>query len=307
MQNWKKILYSVGMGVVACLIVVATGVLLWQLTAGQRRTMAEEYLQKADDYLAEDDGQALWELTKAYTLDLSYRDYRVKRALALRTLGDKDAEKELKEVIDLNWADDMVNFRYAEILLEQGKENEAVDFFKKVTNRADSEVKNEVLLNLLQLAGNQGKWEEAVGFRGQLIDLEKNNPEKLRYEAALSLVTVDLNDELKKKLKLVLGEKFSEEKYTILNQVNGDSYVVQAADWLLDLGLTKWGRNYLQQLDQTDLEMIDVYLLQAKSYWLEGKCALAADYIERTYQIDSTNEQVREWEELIGGGCRELK
>ncbi len=303
MQNWKKIFYSVGMGVVACLIVIATGVLIWQLTAGQRRAMAEEYLQNANDFLAKDDGQALWELTKAYTLDLSYRDYRVKRAVALQTLGDKNAEKELKEVIDLNWADDMVNFRYAEILLKQGKENEAVDYFKKVTNRADSEVKNEVLLNLLQLAGNQGRWEEAVGFRGQLIDLEKNNPEKLRYEAALSLVTVDLNEELKKKLKLVLGEKFSEEKYVILNQVNGDSYVVQAADWLLDLGLPKWGRNYLQQLDPTDLEVIDVYLLHAKSYWSEGKCALAADYIERAYQIDSTNEQVREWGEMIKKGC----
>lgn len=299
MRNWKKILYSVGMGVVACLIVIAIGLLVWQVTAGQRRAMAQTYLDRSEVLLAEKNDEALWELTKAYLLDLSYREYRIRRAKLFFELDDSRSSAELKEVIDTGWGDDEIFFDYAQLMLASGKEKEAIEYFKKVTEKADDRIKNQVLLSLVKLAGDQGKWEEAAGFRKQLIELDNDDPEKMRYEAAISLVTAELSEDLKAKLHKVLGDDFSQKKYETLLKVNGDSYVIWAADWLMDLGLPRWGRNYLQQLDQTSLEVIDVYLLQAKSYWLEGKCALAMDYVERAYQIDSTNEQVRKWEKII--------
>ncbi len=303
MQNWKKNLLSGGMAVIACLLVVMFGLLVWQLTGEQRRVMAQGYLANSENYLKQNDSQALWELTKAYVLDLSYSDYRIKQAKMFYSLSDARAEEELKEVIGNGWADDEIYFDYAQIMLAKGLDSEAVKYLKKVSAGADEKLKNQVLLDLVKLAGDQGKWEEAVGFRQQLSELDKNNIERLRYEAALAIVTADIDDGLKAKLEKIMGVSFSEERWEVLQKVNGDSYVVQAADWLLDLELPRWGRNYLQQLGQTSLEVIDVYLLYAKSYWLEGKEALAVDYVDRAYQIDSTNKSVRYWLELIDSGC----
>ncbi|MBU0647560.1 hypothetical protein KJ855_00090 [Patescibacteria group bacterium] len=284
----KKTIYKIIFALLLFFLIVGGGFGVWQYMEPARVKSQEMYLNDMERLWEAKDSEALWELEKAYFVGLGHVEYRQKRALLLYDLGDLRAKKELEELVDKGWVSDKVYFACGEMSFREGDYEMAEEYFKNMSDAVSVDIQGKVLLYLTHIAGSYGNWEEVTNYLDQAKNDNVSKEDTVIYDLALALVLGDwqMVEVLMGSQDIILREKIGE----VFEYVDM-AYYLAVADVLMDMDLSDWSRQYLQEASNV-IAKKDIYKLYAKSYLQEGNCRLSLDYLKMVEDIDSTDGEV---------------
>ncbi|MFA4931155.1 MAG: hypothetical protein WC570_04815 [Patescibacteria group bacterium] len=287
----KNIFYKVIYGLLLFFLVVAAGAGAWELSKPYRTTVIAGYLQQADRLVKKNDSMALWELEKAYFMGLDYPSYRQERAILLLELNDARATDELDWLVAQGWANDRVNFEEGRLAFLNKEYEVAWQYFGQMSKDSDPQDQGQALVMMAVMAGDEGNWSGVNDYLRQAGNKNYRSDLSLQLELALNIVLADWEQIDKMTNWSSWGDDEEQLRVQVLalESLVGDTYFIQSAQVLTDMGWPGWARAYLSNVDGTTLDQKDLYQVYAYTYLAGRDCGEALSYVKMAEQIDSTD------------------
>lgn len=274
-----KIAKNLGIALAVFVIVVGAGLTGWYYSKGWRAEKSGHYLAQSEEYLDANDQEALWELEKAYLVGMDYTQYRIKRAIALIRLEDRDAVSEAEILIRKKMVNDELFFWYSQFLFSRGDFDLAEKYTLLINGNLTSEYQGEYKKMMAYWAGTHANWDQSVEYINDAVNDKSELQNNMKIILAVLEDDQTMLAETKKSDQLL-------EKISQLKDTNGDLYALKLAEMMNDMKLTSWARALMDGYVWESAEKKSRYLVYGRSWLIEGNCSEAWRYFQEAKNED---------------------
>lgn len=261
----------------------------WIYWSSDRVEIANQYLIEAENKVANGDSDGGWDLAKAYMLGgVDKAEYHRKEGIYLAKLAEPSAYEYLSNLIELGNVDDEVWYEYSQILMDMKEFDRAEYVINQISDEVDDKKKIVILSDLAYIEGTRGRWGEVGKFLEKVDQIAAVDERSQSLLRAYALMNGEINTEW-----------LDVEQVQKLNDAQGDLFVMMVANIWMDLGMTDWARSLLSDLYWQSHDLPDLDQLFARSYLLDGDCAMAEVVVHQLENRIGKNTSTMELREAV--------